>query len=356
MLNQATRNLLNVARDSKSTDEEFKAATQAFINSIGGLSVDDASEAVGSLAGLFDLNDASRAGFAALLCGAFVEQGCNPLVIAQPLTKRLHSLLEMAVELNEACVARAPDPAEGADDSDNIREMLRKQLSSEMPERYAAWERLKQFWRPAIAVFSRSAESRAAARDLRRLASKIADDHEGGHWLRLMLSVLDDEPILVIEPGTKLGILARISGVVENFQLNVLLMDRFPQSDASTAARVSESAAEVARGEGPQSTDETVLGVWNLYTWKGAAAGGTLPDPKDISSKDSWIWNEGIPEDIPVFKGRRVILLGPQSYVRTWRSQRMFAGLPASFRLERSLSEAEVDDWLAQMVTANNGS
>jgi hypothetical protein len=351
MLNQATTNLLSVARDEKSTDAEFKAAVQEFINSIRGLPLNDATEAVGSLAALFDLKDVSRAGFVALLCGAIVEQGCNPLVIAQPLTKRLQSLLEMAVEFNEAFIAETPESARG--DEACADAALREQLASRMPERYAAWEGLKQFWRPAIAVFSSSPESRAAARDLCRLAAKIAEDHEGGHWLRLMLSVLDDEPIIVIEPETKLGILARISGVVENFHLNILLMDGFPQLDPSAVARVSKSAAEVARGEGPQSTDETVHGVWNLYTWKGVVAGGRLSDPKDIRSEDSWIWNEGIPEDIPIFKGRRAILLGPQSYVRTWQSQRMFAGLAASFRIERSLSEAEVDDWIAQMVSAN---
>ena len=51
-----------------------------------------------------------------------------------------------------------------------------------------------------------------------------------------------------------------MSGIVENFQLDTLLMDEFPRD----APRVSKDAVAVARGSGPQQIDETVTGVWNL--------------------------------------------------------------------------------------------
>jgi hypothetical protein len=245
-------------------------------------------------------------------------------------------------------------PALKEQDSREDFENARNRLASEMRRQTAAWDALKKFWPPAVAVFSASAKARTEARGLRHLAARIANNHEAGHWLRLLLSVLDEEPILVIEPETGLGILARISGVVDNFQLNVLLMDGFPQTDRAGAPRVSRSVADVARGVGPQSTEDIVQGVWNLYTWRAAATGARLPDPKDYRTKDCWIWNEGVPEDIPVFEGRRVILLGPASYVRTWKSQRMFAGLPATLGWERDLAKDEVAGWLQRMVGAKN--
>jgi len=102
-----------------------------------------------------------------------------------------------------------------------------------MPEEYAAWEALSLFWHPAVTVYSINPEARASARHLCDLTEHIAEYHLAGHWLQQLFRVLDDEPIVVIEPTTKLGVLGRISGVVDNFQLNVLLRDCFPKSGFS---------------------------------------------------------------------------------------------------------------------------
>src|SRR5262249_26054005 len=158
---------------------------------------------------------------------------------------------------------------------------------------------------------------------------KISSHHAAGHWLRFMLSVLDDEPVLVLEPETQLGILGRISGVADNFQLNVLLMDAFPRPSIFVRRRVSQSVVDIARGVGPQQSDEGVLGAWNLYTWKALTSAGRLPDAKSLGGDKHSIWNEGVPDDIPVFEARTVILLGPPSYTRTWRAQRLFNKLAA---------------------------
>ena len=58
------------------------------------------------------------------------------------------------------------------------------------------------------------------------------------------LTVLDEEPYVAIEPATRTGIVGRMSGIVENFQLNTLLMDEFPRDEP----RVSKEAVAVARG------------------------------------------------------------------------------------------------------------
>jgi hypothetical protein len=169
-----------------------------------------------------------------------------------------------------------------------------------------------------------------------------------------MLSVLETEPILVIEPETRLGIIARISGVVDNFQLNVLLMDGFPRPGFLGRRRVPRRVADVALGRGPQHSDDVVTGVWNLYTWAAIGPGLRLPDTSDFGSSACWIWNEGVPEDIPLFDDRRVILLGPPSYQRTWRSQRLFSKLPAKLEIERKLTKDEVSGWLLRMAASQS--
>jgi len=352
MLTDATNSLIKTVRSYSSTEADMKAAAQRFFNAASKSPREKADAALRSLGTHFDLEDGSRAAFLALVCGALIERGCDPLTISHPLTERLEALLKSSVTLADACIAQLPQSEDGDEDLKEAFERARSQLIPTMPHENADWEALAIFWRPAIAAFSVSAEARAAARHLREPAARISEYHEAGHWLELMLGVLDDEPIVVIEPETKLGILGRISGVVDNFQLNVLLMDGFPKSGLFARRRVAQRVAAVARGEGPQQSSDTVTGVWNLYTWEAIESEAILPDPGDTASSKYWIWNEGTPADIPEFDGRRVILLGPASYPRSWQSQRMFSKLRAKLEIEGKLTKDEVEDWLSRMLAA----
>jgi hypothetical protein len=164
--------------------------------------------------------------------------------------------------------------------------------------------------------------------------------------------VLHEEPFLVVEPDSGLGIEGRMSGIADNFQLHVLLMDAFPRRGLFALRRVSRQAARVARGSGPQVTDEIISGKWNLYTWEGLGPDARLPDAKQNPSTEAWVWGEGTPADIPVFEGYRVVLLGPPSYLRTWRSQRLFQGLRAELEISKRLTREEVQRWLERMAQA----
>lgn len=352
MITQATQQLIATIRDASSSDADMRAAAQSLLNATARGTAPQGNAALSELAAYISLDDLSRAAFVALVCGALVENGCDPSAFSQPLTRRLHSLLESSARLADACLARMPKAEGEKDDPTEVFENTRQMVCGAMPVENAAWEALNQFWRPGIAVLSISPSARAEARGLRDLAAKIADHHEGGHWLRLMLSVLDNEPFLAVEPARRLGILGRMSGVVDNFQLNVLLMDTFPRSGILARRRVSKRVADVAHGLGPQQTGQTVTGVWNLYTWRAIQPGMSLPDRNDYGASACWIWNEGSPEDIPVFEGYRVVLLGPSSYSRSWGCQRMFDKLPATLDVERQLAKGEVTDWLQRMAAA----
>ncbi|HXG08344.1 MAG TPA: hypothetical protein VNK04_00995 [Gemmataceae bacterium] len=351
MVTAAIQHLLATVRDTSSSAADMRAAAQSLLSAVAQATVAEANAALAQLAEHILLDDLSRAAFLALVCGALVEQGCDPSVLNQPLNQRLRALLEASARLADACIARIPE-LEGEDNPAETFAKARQQVADAMPLEDAAWQALDLFWRPAIAVFSVSRAARAEARGLRDLAAKIANYHEGGHWLQLMLSVLDDEPLLAIEPHTRLGMLARMSGIVDNFQLHVLLMDTFPHAGILPRRRVPKRVADVARGLGPQQTDDTVTGNWNLYTWKAIEPDLRLPDPSDYGASVYWIWNEGSPEDIPVFEGYRVVLLGPASYSRSWGCQRMFDKLPASLDVERRLAKSEVTDWLQRMAAA----
>lgn len=355
MLIDATNSLIDTARDGTATDAQVNASAQSFFDEISSASRDDANAALRTLSAHFEFENASRGAFLALVCGALIERGCDPLAIAKPLIERLASLLKSSAELANACADQIPESDDEDEDPIELFEKAREQVAPTMAQQDAAWKALEQFWRPAITVFSLSPESRSSARHLRDFAAQISDYHEAGHWLQLMLTVLDDEPIVVIEPATTIGILGRISGVVDNFQLNVLLMDGFPKSGfLPRRRRVPQEVADVARGKGPQQSHHTVTSVWNMYTWEAIETGMTFPDPGGYGSSAHWVWNEGTPADIPIFNGRRVVLLGPASYPRSWQSQRMFDNLPANLEVERKLTKGEIGVWLHHMVAAKN--
>jgi hypothetical protein len=353
MLTDATNALVSTLRNPASSVEAVQKAGETFFHEASQANLDEGNDALSTLSSnINSIEDISRASTLAVICGALVERGCDPMKLANPLIDRLAPLLDLSAELAGACWAKIPKSEDENQDLLEEFERVRTEMAAAMPQQAEAWDGLQRLWPPALAVFSASAEARSRANGLVGVAGKIADTHETGHWLRFMLSVLDNEPIMIIEPARKRGVLGHISGIVDNFQLNVLIMDAFPRSSFFSRRRVSRQAADVARGKGPQQTNEVITGAWNLYTWQAIEPGDELPDPTELKSSDHWIWNEGVPADIPTFEGYRVVLLGPASYVRTWKSQRIFYGLRARLDCEQPLSASDVQSWLARMIDA----
>lgn len=208
-------------------------------------------------------------------------------------------------------------------------------------------------WPEVVTLCSIDPGARAALSDLREAVAAFANRNEWAEWISLILGVLDRAPIVVIEPASELGVSGRMSGVVDNFQLQTLLMGAFPEPSGTAASgreRISRSALTVAQGEGPQQSDEIVTGVWNLYTYAALRA-GELPGPDDPSERDTWIEGEGLPADIPVLDGHRVILLGELGEERSWSSTRTFPQLKASLELE-ALEPERLEAWLARITAA----
>ena len=349
---QTARELLAALR-STTPDDEVDALIRALAEALQRASKNAATEALEVLSSGLDVPDPERAGVASRVMGAMLEAGARPAPAREAMLACLRSTFPLCVELADKAHATIGAPPEGLDEeateqwlTDRENSALQR-IAAQRPELADAWQRLNEIWPGAIALFSVDPIARAQAHDLSPLAEELEGVHEAAGWVRAMLSVLHNEPFVAIEPATRTGIAGRMSGIVENFQLNVLLMDAFPGDEQ----RVSAAAVTVARGEGPQQADEEVTGAWNLYTYSALQPGAALPDPSDHAFSETWIWNEGMPADIPALDEHRVILLGPAPYPRSWQAQRMFLKLPA--RLEAQvLDEDAVDEWLARIEKA----
>jgi len=349
------RELLEALGSNTWTDGRADRLIETLGQAVGRAAPADSREALATLASGLNSLDPEPAGVASRIVGAMIEAGHDPQPARAAMLGALQTTLPLCASMVDEARAEVGEPDPGLDlNDDAIDEWLADQhahalneVAGRRPSALEAWQRLHEIWPGAIALLSVDPAARAEAADLAPVAEKIEEVHEAGGWLRAMLTVLDEEPYVAIEPATRTGIAGRMSGIVENFQLNTLLMDEFPRDEP----RVSREAVAVARGAGPQQIDETVTGAWNLYTYAALRPGGELPDPTDREYADTWIWNEGMPADIPVVDGHRVILLGPAEPARSWPAQRMFLKLPARLTAEL-LDETALAQWLAKIEAA----
>ena len=319
----------------------------ALLEHIAGQGVDASRRALDELGRAISTPDSRRAALATLLCGSLVENGAWSAEVADAAIAGLETLLPRADQLVKQCLDRLRDVAE-PEREPRFREVLGG-LIREQPARAEVGAAFDLLWRPAIVFLSRDAALRHRARPLLDVARRIAPFHEGGHWLAQLLEVLDDEPLLVLEPAARRGLTGRLSGVADNFQLHLLLIDALD-------GELPGPLLSVAQGRGPQLTAQQVTDKWNLYSYRALRADLTLPAANAPEGQTHGICREQIPADIPRFQDHRVVLLGPSSDSRSWPVQRQFAHLPAAIREIARLDEGQTAEWLERLAAANAGS
>ena len=207
-----------------------------------------------------------------------------------------------------------------------------------------------------LAVLSRSPDGRRRARtrpELLRQAQALAELHPRAKFLAEMLRVLDDGEILVLHPATGGGWKVRIRGVSDNFQLHTLLADALigdPAQGLLPGRRPDPRIVAAARDLPVDPAAELAEGVFNLMGWQALRPDRTLPVGQEAA--ENWVWNEGVPADIPLFEDVRVLLLGPPPYVRTWNAGRRFEDMPADLRVVETLTPAAAAGWLGRIAAA----
>jgi hypothetical protein len=181
-------------------------------------------------------------------------------------------------------------------------------------------------------------------------------------YITKMLRVLDDEPALILHPGEKKGFEVRISGIAVNFELNLQIMKNLIGEERDGWLAGDAIDPDI------MNYDKTFTGRYNLWNWPGLLPDRTVPEdgwgrkeriereaperqsPLVGRTSQDWIWNEGVPDDILLFEGRRVILLGPPPYSRSFNGGRMFRDMEPEFVIEKKLGPQEVDSWLNRIA------
>lgn len=333
MLREKTDELLQTLRDPRTGERTIKRAANAWMKALQNPpSLPAILEAQTQLCGALEWENIERAQLALVIGGSLVEQGFAPEPLIEAYAPVLPVWLENANQLLQSALVNG-----------ELDEATFERSAAQSPAWARAWQQLESLYFPLIAALSVSPSGRESLRPLLPQIAPLTSYLESAYYLSMLLQVLDNAPILIIEPALQRGFVGTMSGVADCFQLHALLMAHFPD----TRAPVSDAATSVHRGHGAQITDENLMGIWNLYNYRALNPDGDLPT--DLSDSSHWIWNEDLPAEIPEFAGYRVVLLGPASYERAWKVQRAFAALRAEIVVERELNETEIADWLGRM-------
>ncbi|MFD0556611.1 hypothetical protein ACFQ3B_06070 [Stackebrandtia endophytica] len=152
-------------------------------------------------------------------------------------------------------------------------------------------------------------------------------------WLPDLLRVLDDEPMLVLHRPTGRAFRVTISGVGDNFQLHTLLAVHL--IGAAGLPGDPPSAVEAAAAtDGEVQPEEVIRGRFNL-----------------VDAFGERVWNEGIPADIPLLDGERVLVLDDPEYSMVWGTGRPFPSMVPTMVVEELL-QAEAAVWWGSVAAA----
>ena len=304
----------------------------------------------------------------ALYCGAMVERGLDPSVALPSMLDRLEQqVLPDAIRFVATCRGAAEDDLEptpevadpGAEPEQPDPILTHGARMAELvPLQGQSFQALESLSRAAAAMLTRSAPMRQLAwsrPEFRLLLDQLGGQYGHAGMLWTVAHVLDDEPLVVLHPAQGKGYQVRISGLADNFQLHTLLADALIGRFAPRWLRGNRptSAEVAAAGSGPidqANPGAPTRGNFNLWTYRGLQRDAPLPDAGDHSAH--WVWNEGVPADIPLFEGTRVVLLGPPPYPQSWTTTRKFPQMAGRLQVEDDLSRGETRAWLERISRA----
>lgn len=297
----------------------------------------------------------------ALIGGAFVESGADPLPLMRPVFQRLLPVLADCADLISAWPepTSEPDAADPTSNTESDRE-AKEELLPDADSQAGAQEAYDQLvpqmghaaafrvamawhsargWAKAGTTLLQRRVVRDAVRDRDELiaASQALREWRGDvNLLAMLLRVLDDEPIIVLHRHSGRGFRVKIGGIGDNFQLHTLL-----------AAHLigSEQEGLLPYGTRPSRTQIAAATTGEPY----AAMAGAF---NLVDATGAWIFNEGVPADIPFLDDRRVIVLDPEPYTRTWTTGRTFPAMTPIFIVEQALPDSDARTWLAKVAAA----
>ncbi|MFL9658669.1 hypothetical protein ACJ7VE_33700 [Streptomyces sp. PB17] len=289
----------------------------------------------------------------AVLAGALVEWGGSPLPLVDVLPRRATEamMLNAAVpSLWESATRGRPLPEpESANLSELVRALTRRpwyrrsideSKKEDLIRVSMAWFDMEDWLKSLIAVMVddefRSAVPDKVKAELCQYAATVSERSQRATWVAVLANVLDGEQVLVVDPDSRRGYVLTMSGISDNGQLYILLADRLigdPGDGWVAGIRPS-----------PQWVDAATSGSPYLTSSAPARTSFTILDGygNEVSA-------DGVPADITLLNGVRVLVLSPVRRQYVLNAGRMFERMRPTLSLKGILQPAETAEWFARL-------
>ncbi|GAB3451101.1 hypothetical protein GCM10027570_27160 [Streptomonospora sediminis] len=273
----------------------------------------------------------------AVVAGALVEMGTAPGPAGVEVVRLLRSIGQGAAVFLYAWDRTGGDrPPEPDDVTAAAEERVAAELGETAPTATVCWWTIRRYSLAAKTMLT-GAEVRSAIRsdpelraELVAISNQLSTALPEFADIRALLRMAEATSALVLERSSGRAFRVLFDGIGDNFQLHTLLADALigEQGRGLAGQRPDPRWTASFRDSAPDPAAGVVQGWWNLVALDG-----------------SWVWNEGVPADIPKVDGEHVLVLEQQPYVRSWSAGRRHPLVRGWLEVEEELTAEEAAQW-----------
>ncbi|WP_017597635.1 hypothetical protein [Nocardiopsis lucentensis] len=279
-----------------------------------------------------------------VIAGALVEMGTDPGPTGVEVLHRMRTMGRGAIVFTRAWERTgtdAPPDPESVTAADETR--VAATLGTDAPGATMCWWTIRRHGLAARTMLGHTSvrthvrSDPALHAELVAIANQLSAHLVEFDDIHSLLRMAEATSALVMDRHSGRGFRVLFDGVGDNFQLHTLLADALVGPDHHGLAGERPDPRWVAPYLGGQIDPQaqTVRGWWNLVAHDG-----------------TWVWNEGLPAEIPTLDGERVLILDEQPYPRSWNAGRRHPHVHGWLEVESELTAQEAATWWKRIAPA----
>ncbi|MFD3683684.1 hypothetical protein ACFWTE_02530 [Nocardiopsis sp. NPDC058631] len=279
-----------------------------------------------------------------VVAGALVEMGTDPGPTGPEVLNRLRTMGKGAIVFARAWERTGGGPPPDPDSvTADAEARVATELGPDAPNATMCWWTIRRhglavrtmLGEPTIRSLVRRNPSLHA--ELVAIANQLSDLLTEFDEVRALLRMAEATSALVMDRHSQRVFRVLYDGIGDNFQLHTLLADALVGPGGRGLAGDAPDPRWVAafRDRASDPAAQTVRGWWNLVAHDG-----------------TWVWNEGVPAEIPTVDGEPVLVLDEQPYPRSWNAARRHPQVRGWLEVESELPREEADLWWKRVAPA----
>ncbi|MES0832911.1 hypothetical protein [Nocardiopsis tropica] len=279
-----------------------------------------------------------------VVAGALVEMGTDPGPTGPEVLHRLRTMGKGAIVFVRAWERTGGGPPPDPDSvTADAEARVAAELGTDAPNATMCWWTIRRHGLAARTMLG-EASVRALVRrtpslhaELMAIANQLSDLLNEFDEVRALLRMTEATSALVMDRHSQRAFRVLFDGIGDNFQLHTLLADALvgPRGQGLAGDPPDPRWVAAFRDSDPDPAAQTVRGWWNLVAHDG-----------------TWVWNEGVPAEIPTVDGEPVLVLDEQPYPRSWNAGRRHPQVRGWLEVESELPREEAALWWKRVAPA----